>query len=77
MVSHSLWMTSVITVTHQHTSLQHCQPFTIDFAMTVLAFKVYLRVGVMVPQTKGISQNYLQCNDVTIHDTSITVSFRH
>ena len=45
--------------------------------MMVLAFKVYLRVGVMVPRTKGISQNYLQCNDVTIHDTIITVSSRH
>jgi len=46
-------------------------------AMMVLAFKAYLRVGVMVPQTKGMSHNCLQVNDVTIHDTIITVSFRH
>ena len=46
-------------------------------AMIVLVFKAYLRVGEMVPWTNGISQNYLQFNDVSIHDTIITVSFRH
>ena len=31
----------------------------------------------MVPRTNGMTQNWLQFNDVTMHDAMITVSFRH
>ena len=31
----------------------------------------------MVPPANGMTQNWLQFNDVTMHDTMITVSFRH
>ena len=43
----------------------------------VLTFKAYLTVGEMVPPTNGMTQNWLQFDDVTMHDTMITVSFRH
>ena len=42
----------------------------------VLAFKAYLRIGKMVPRSRGTIRGYLHMDDVLSSGELITISFR-